>query len=148
MFWFNKKHPDVLYVDSRIVPPTKLSNGATFSVSPDKVMDFRSLDLQDETFSLVVFDPPHVVNAGKASFLANKYGYLSKNTWKEDLRRGFSECFRVLKPNGVLIFKWNECHIPLLDVLALTSIEPLFGNRGGRSYKTHWLCFMKLDASP
>ena len=147
MLWFNKKHPEALYVDNRTVEDVKLSNGSTFNVKPDVVMDFRHLDLPDNSFSLVVFDPPHVARAGKASFLANKYGHLDKDTWQDDLRRGFAECFRVLKPDGVLVFKWNECHIPLKDILALTPVVPLFGQRGGRTYKTHFVTFMKLQPS-
>jgi SAM-dependent methyltransferase len=143
MFWFNKHHPDALYLDIGIVATIKLSNGATFNVQPDEVMDFRALDLPSNSFSLVVFDPPHVARAGAKSFLANKYGYLDKDTWREDIRKGFKECLRVLKPDGVLVFKWNECHIPLKDVLALAPKEPLFGQRGGRSYKTHFIVFMK-----
>lgn len=144
MFWFNKKHPDTLYLDERIMPPTKMSNGATLEVKPDMVMDFRKLELPDNTFSLVVFDPPHLVNAGATSYLAKKYGFLKKETWKADLTAGFAECFRVLKPSGVLIFKWHEMHIPIKDILALTPVEPLFGNRSGKASKTHWVCFMKL----
>lgn len=144
MFWFNKKHPDTLYLDARTMPPTKMSNGATLEVKPDRVMDFRKLDLPDNSFSLVVFDPPHVLNAGEKSFLAKKYGFLKKETWQEDLRLGFAECFRVLKPDGVLVFKWCEMHIPLKDILALTPEQPLFGNRSGKASKTHWVCFMKL----
>lgn len=144
MFWFNKQHPDTLYIDNRIMQPTKMSNGATIEVKPDMVMDFRKLDLPDDSFSLVVFDPPHVINAGDKSFLAKKYGYLKKDTWRDDLRAGFSECFRVLKPAGVLIFKWHEMHIPINDILELAPYRPLFGNRSGKSSKTHWICFMKL----
>lgn len=103
-------------------------------------MDFRKLALKDETFSLVVFDPPHVARAGKTSFVADKYGYLDKDTWQEDLRKGFAECFRVLKPDGVLVFKWNECHIPLKEILPLAPAQPLFGQRGGRSYNLP-VCF-------
>lgn len=106
-------------------------------------MDLRSLDLPDNSFPLVVFDPPHVARAGKTSFVANKYGYLKKDTWRDDLQKGFAECFRVLKPDGVLVFKWNECHIPLKEILPLAPKQPLFGQRGGRSYKTHFIVFMK-----
>lgn len=144
MFWFDKKNPNTLFVDNRVVPPTKLSNRAIFSVQPDRIMDFRKLDLPASSFNLVVFDPPHVARAGKTSFLSNKYGYLDKTTWKEDLRKGFSECWRVLRPKGTLVFKWNECHIPLKEILPLAPAEPLFGQRGGRTYKTHFLVFMKL----
>ena len=73
----------------------------------------------------------------------NKYGYLEKETWQDDLRKGFAECFRVLKPDGVLVFKWNECHIPLKEILPLAPKPPLFGQRGGRSYKTHFIVFIK-----
>lgn len=143
MFWFNKRHPATLYIDKRTMPPTKMSNGATLEVAPDKIMDFRKLDLPDESFHLVVFDPPHVRNAGESSYLAKKYGYLDKDTWEEDLRAGFAECFRVLKPYGTLVFKWHEMHIPLKVILALSPEEPLFGNRGGKAAKTHWVVFMK-----
>lgn len=144
MFWFDKRHPNAVYIDRRVMPPTKMSNGATFEVRPDVVMDFRAMDFPDGTFSLVVFDPPHVLNAGEKSFLASKYGYLQREEWRDDLRAGFAECFRVLKPSGVLVFKWNEMHIALADILALTPYQPLFGNRGGRAAKTHWVTFMKL----
>ncbi|RYS23645.1 SAM-dependent methyltransferase, partial [Staphylococcus pseudintermedius] len=61
-------------------------------------------------------------------------------TWPEDLKQGFDECMRVLKPNGTLIFKWNEEQIKLSEVLKCFSQKPLLGNK--RS-KTHWLVFMK-----
>ena len=63
--------------------------------------------------------------------------------WREDLRKGFAECFRVLKPDGVLVFKWSEHQVPLKDVLALTDEKPLIGER--RS-KTHWMIFIKGGA--
>ena len=143
MFWFDKNHPATVYMDQRVVKPTKLSNGAMFSVNPDVVADFRNIPFDDESFALIAFDPPHIVNAGETSRLANKYGYLKKETWKDDLRKGFEECFRVLKKDGVLIFKWNEWHIPTKDILALTQFRPLFGNRSGKASKTHWIVFMK-----
>lgn len=72
-----------------------------------------------------------------------KYGMLSE-TWQDDLRKGLDECFRVLKPNGTLVFKWSEDQVALRDVLALTDIKPLFGNRAsGPKGKTHFLVFMK-----
>lgn len=144
MFWFNKKHPDTLYVDNRTMPPTKQTNGATIAVRPDTVMDFRRLDLPDNQFSLVVFDPPHIIKrGGKRSWMKEKYGELDRTTWRGDLRQGFSELFRVLRTDGVLIFKWNETDIPLKEVLSLTLVPPLFGHRSGKAQKTHWITFMK-----
>lgn len=143
MFWFDKKNPDALYIDNRQLEQTRLTNRQSFSVEPDIVMDFRKLDLGDESFSLVVFDPPHLVRAGATGWMTKKYGCLDKKTWRDDIRQGFLECFRVLKTDGVLIFKWNENDIPLKEVLALAPKEPLFGNRTPEIQKTHWLAFMK-----
>lgn len=75
-----------------------------------------------------------------------KYGTL-KGDWREELRRGFAECFRVLRPDGVLIFKWCEDEIPVSQILALTPERPLFGHRSGKQQKTHWVAFMKHNAS-
>jgi ubiquinone/menaquinone biosynthesis C-methylase UbiE len=72
--------------------------------------------------------------------LAKKYGKLDKETWKEDLKKGFSECFRILKPNGTLIFKWNEEQIKLRDILKLSNYKPIIGNRKD---KTHFVVFIK-----
>lgn len=96
------------------------------------------------SFSLVVFDPPHFVSVGPKSYMGLKYGNLNKDTWQDDLRQGFAECFRVLRPNGTLIFKWNEHDIPLRQILSLTPVRPLFGHPSGKAQKTHWVCFMKL----
>lgn len=146
MMWFNKKHPEAVFIDVRTMAPKKFSNGATLEVKPDFVMDFRKMDFKDESFYLVVFDPPHIIKrGGKKSWMADKYGELDRKTWQESLRLGFSECFRVLKPNGTLIFKWSEFDIPLKDVLKLTPAKPLFGHRSGKQQKTHWVSFLKTD---
>lgn len=144
MFWFNKKHPNALYLDNRTMAPKKLTNGATLSVAPDMVMDFRKLEFSDNLFMAVVFDPPHVKWRSSNGWMADKYGQLDRKTWQNDLRAGFKECFRVLKPNGILIFKWCEIDIPLKEILALTPIAPLFGHPSGKAQKTHWVCFMKI----
>lgn len=146
-FWFDKTHPNALYVDERVMKPTIVGKGKDArirKVLPDKVMDFRKLDLKAKTFSMVVFDPPHLKTLGRKSYMAHMYGVLDKNNWREDLRKGFSECFRVLKDEGILIFKWSEHEIPLREVLALTEYKPLFGHPSGKQQKTHWVCFMKI----
>ena len=110
---------------------------------PDTVrLDFTALPFADDSFNLVVFDPPHLVRAGKKSWLAKKYGRLTQD-WRDDLSKGFAECFRVLKPNGVLIFKWNEDQIKVPEILELTPEKPLFGHPTGRHGRTHWFTFLK-----
>lgn len=147
MFWFNKSHPNVLYVDRRVMQPKVVGSGKDARIRkclPDEVMDFRALQLPNDSFSLVVFDPPHLF-LGENSYMAQNYGALDKKTWKEDITKGFAECFRVLKPNGVLIFKWNEHDVPLKEILQLTPVEPLFGHPSGKTQLTHWVTFMKLS---
>lgn len=140
MFWFNKSNPETVFMDIRKTNEI-LCDNRELNVNPDIVGDFRNIPFSDNEFHLVVFDPPHLVKAGKESWLVKKYGILSDD-WKEDLRQGFSECMRVLKPNGTLIFKWNEEQIALNEILKVIQFKPLFGNR--RS-KTHWIVFMKEE---
>lgn len=138
MFWFDKQHDDVVYMDNRQLQDT-LCDGRTLTVNPDVIADFRSMPFEDNSFYMVVFDPPHLLKAGSDSWLAKKHGRLGPE-WKEDIKQGFNECMRVLKLNGTLIFKWNEDQITITEVLKAIDHKPLFGNR--RS-KTHWVVFMK-----
>lgn len=138
MFWFDKNQENTVFMDCREIE-TQLCDGRKLEIKPDVIGDFRKMQFTDRTFNLVVFDPPHLKKIGEKSWMAKKYGKLNKN-WREDLKSGFKECFRVLKPNGVLIFKWNEDQIKLKDVLSCTKESPLFGNK--RS-KTHWIVFIK-----
>lgn len=147
IFWFNKNHPNVLYIDNRIVQPYivgKGKNARIFSCLPDRKMDFRKMKIKSNTFSLVVFDPPHFVSAGKTGYMGQKYGSLDPKMWREDIRKGFTECFRVLKKGGVLVFKWNEHSIRLREILKLAPVDPLFGHPSGKRQKTHWIVFMKI----
>ncbi|WP_337038616.1 MULTISPECIES: SAM-dependent methyltransferase [Pseudescherichia] len=56
------------------------------------------------------------------------------------------EAFRVLRPHGVLIFKWNETQIPVSQVIALTDVKPVIWQRTGKGDKTHWIIFVKPAA--
>lgn len=141
MFWFNKKHPNTLYIDLRP------------EVFPDAVQDFRNLPYKDESFKLIVFDPPHLKWLGKNSIFRKKYGALNKETWEEDIKKGASELWRILEENGILIFKWGDHDIPYKELLKLFPVAPLFGQRtasnqrskGGKPYRTYWFCFMKIS---
>lgn len=139
MFWFDKQNPLVIFMDNRKYYE-ELTTGHVVNVNPDVLADFRNMPFEDEEFDLVVFDPPHLIQAGEKSWLRKKYGLLDKENWKNDLSKGFEECMRVLKPNGTLIFKWNEEQIKLNQVLATIDFNPLFGNKRA---KTHWLVFNK-----
>ncbi len=139
MFWFDKDNGDTIFMDERELE-TELCDGRKLIVKPDIIADFKNMPFDDESFYLVVFDPPHLLKAGQNSWLAKKYGKLNEESWQSDIAEGFKECMRVLKTNSTLIFKWNEDQIPLKEVLKCFDKKPLFGNK--RS-KTHWLVFMK-----
>lgn len=141
MMWFDKKDSRAIFCDNRSEAYT-LCDGRFLDVNPANIMDFRSIEFDSDTFNLVVFDPPHLVRAGKKSWMALKYGILSKD-WQNDLRKGFEECFRVLKANGVLIFKWSEVQIKTSEILKLIPNKPLFGHQSGKRSGTHWMCFIK-----
>lgn len=138
MFWFDRENQDVLFADNRELETT-LCDGRALLVKPDIKMDFREMPFPDNTFKIVVFDPPHLKQAGSESWLAKKYGVLPKD-WKPYLKAGFDECMRVLEPDGILVFKWNEEQIKLNDVLKEFGKEPLLGDQRG---KTRWILFMK-----
>ena len=143
MFYFDKNNPNVLFCDNRLYSGV-LCDGRKLEVSPDLVADVCDLPFDDEAFSLGVVDPPHLTGAGKSGWQALKYGILPDD-WKAWMTRAFSECFRVLAPNGTLIFKWYEYRIRLNEVLACAPCEPLFGNRAPHNSKTHWVVFFKSE---
>jgi len=148
MFWFDKQDDRALFVDKRrethhidIGTPGTIGR-SPIVVDPDILADFRELPFPDESFPLVVFDPPHIERTAAKGLLTKKYGHLDGD-WREMLRAGFSECFRVLKPEGTLIFKWSESDHPVAEILKLTPHRPLFGHRSGKSSATHWIAFLK-----
>lgn len=158
MFYFDKTDERVLFQDIREVD-TCLCDGRSFIVKPDIRADFTDMPYEDESFSMVVFDPPHLLrNTGKSK-MADMYGSLNEKAtptghqhikygelysdWRDMIGKGFKECFRVLKRGGFLIFKWNETDIKVSEILKLTEEKPIFGHISGKRSNTHWICFMK-----
>ena len=150
--WFNKNHPAAMYCDKRkeihtgIWASTKSKSKSERQcvVNPDVLCDFTNLPFEDNLFSLVVFDPPHLTGAKETAWLVKKYGKLD-DSWPQMLHDGFRECMRVLKPDGVLIFKWSEYDISAEKVWKAIGQKPLFGHHSGKKSKTFWACFMKLE---
>ena len=145
MFWYNKEEPHTTFMDIRDEVLTYTDRNAVrkVGVNPDLVADFRDIPFADDSFDLVVFDPPHLIHVGDNSWLSKKYGKLDKNTWPQDLKLGFDECMRVLKPNGTMLFKWNEEQIKTKDVFEAFGQQPILGDK--RS-KTRWSVFIKKRA--
>lgn len=145
MFWFDRNNPHALFQDIRDEKHI-LCDGRKLNVSPDIIADFTDMPYPDETFYLVVFDPPHMETLGANSWMAKKYGRLTEG-WRDQIRAGFEECLRVLRPGGSLIFKWNESDVKLKEVLALAPIAPAFGHTTGRQAKTIWVTFFKTPST-
>lgn len=145
--WFDKHHPAAVYCDKRreqFHHLWKNAGNCTLDINPDVVCDFTDLPFTDNSFHLVVFDPPHLTGAKETAWLVKKYGKLDEN-WPRMLRDGFQECMRVLKPDGVLIFKWSEYDIPAAHVWKAIGQKPLFGHHSGKQSRTFWACFMKME---
>lgn len=144
MWWWDKAHPLAVYMDKRVAPAGSSQRRPRWSCQPDLLADFTEIPFEDEAFQLVVFDPPHLVRdtPSPASEVRLRYGELRSNDEQEVLRRGFSECWRVLRAGGTLVFKWwgplerVSCHFPT---------TPAVGTRGKKASKdpTWWLIFYK-----
>ena len=146
MFWFDHADKRAVFVDKRRETLTADSRQGRRQVvvNPDILADFTALPFPDDHFYLVVFDPPHLKRNGATGWITKKYGVLSGD-WREMLRKGFAESFRVLRPNGTLVFKWSEDEVSVQEILKLTPEKPLFGSRYGKHFKSHWIVFMKPE---
>lgn len=159
MFYFNKEDERVLFQDIRSFE-TQLCDGRQFEVKPDVIGDFRKMDYPDGSFKLVIFDPPHLLrNVGNSKFddiygslnakdapsgyQHIKYGALGNRDWRETIKLGFKECFRILANGGFLIFKWSEIDIKVSEILKLTEYKPIIGHKSGKRSLTHWILFQK-----
>lgn len=114
-------------------------------IEPDMISDVTSLPFDDDSFPLVVLDPPHLIGS-KAGIMADYYGSLpSVPAARDFIRKAFAECWRVLAPNGTLIFKWFEHKLTVGEIIKLAPCEPILGAKRPGKSKTHWLVFFKGD---
>ena len=144
MFWFNKKHPNTIFIDNRKYDKGFIDNRPNRELHPDRIMDFRDLKFPSKSFKLVVMDPPHLIAKKDGCRMTRTYGVLNKETWREDIKKGFDECMRVLEDYGILIFKWNDASVKRKELLEVLDKKYLFGHPNGSKIPTHWFCFMKI----
>lgn len=88
--------------------------------------DFTNLPFKDEAFQMVLFDPPHTIDSrntllgtfpeyqgGDPHLATFKYGcYRTIDQLRKAVYQGAREAARVLKPDGVLVFKWSDSEKP------------------------------------
>ena len=153
----NKDREDTLYIDKREVENPEYiemgqDRGRTYTVEPDEVQDYRDLPYEDESFNLIVWDPPHVMRENGMQqldgIIVRKYGALHAETWQHDLKKGFEELWRVLENNGILCFKFADDAADFKEVLDLFPVTPLFGTTINQNRtETRWFVFMKTEDS-
>ena len=138
--WFDKRYPDTVFIDVR----DGMFPGNT-------VMDARHTSFKDGEFDLVICDPPHMC-VGPASQMAKRYGHWTTAEIRAMVRDFFVEFHRILRPDGLVAFKWNDHDTPLKTVLGSAQIagfEPLVGvptaHRTKHSSVTYWCLLRRVD---
>ncbi len=142
-FYFDKDDERILFCDVR-KGIYQSNNGKVVNVCPKFVIDFRKMPFENGKFDLVIFDPPHLTSIGDKSWLFNRYGRLPK-AWKDYLKSGFDECWRVLRPGGTLVFKWSEGNIKIGRLFDIFPDKPVMGCRN--NYTTIFVVFNKSSAA-
>lgn len=101
-FWTKHQPKHLIGVDCRV----------TEKVRPDLIADNRRLPFPSATFATVVYDPDYKLSGTPAlGDFDDRYGVHVTKRWQdrlEDQRLGFTECARVLRPDGRLLFKCQD----------------------------------------
>lgn len=142
--WFQKEYENAVYIDIRNgTYKYKTVDKPDFQILPDIQCDNKKLPFKDNCFSMVVFDPPHVIGKSRGVFY-EQYGYLDLWGWQKQLYDAIKEGFRVLKKDGFFVFKWSERNRALQRVLTLFPSTPLFGSKiGTKQTQTFWIVWQK-----
>lgn len=81
------------------------------------------IPLDDNSVSSIMFDPPFIIRKSetKTSVTANRFcSYPSKEALYQSYYLWIKECYRVLKPNGILIMKHQNC---ITNNCLMTNVE-------------------------
>jgi len=160
--WRDKRPPNVVFLDVE----------HRLAVPPDVVADSRRLPFRDGIFDTVVFDPPHawgkkpgaiVQTSPKRSLIRSRvkrntpsyYGWDKYRTRRElisYIHQTLKEARRVLKPDGVLWFKWCDIEIEIERLAGLFTgwkkmMELQLKSHVKRETPTHFIMFRPLEAS-
>ena len=147
--WFNKENPNTVFMDKKKKIEDFSHSKLNVRMSPDIQAVWEYLPFPDETFEMVVFDPPHMIENRPLdcnSIFVSKYGLLRPQTYRRELFQAGKEFWRVLKKGGFLVFKWNDCSRKFDRVIQYFPNRPLFyqkskGSAGQSS--TFWAVFQK-----
>ena len=160
--WKLKSSPHILWID--IEPDLE--------TPPDILMDCTKTNFEDGRFHTVFFDPPHGWGKGAGlsqTAMRNKKDY-EKYPWKPPnwgpyygwdkyqtktqllgfIHKAQQEFQRILKDDGILWLKWNECNISLRKLLpffkgwnVIMQISVCSPNQTIGKTRTFWVALMK-----
>ena len=154
--WYQKNHPFVTFMDMRkgtvgCTKNTKIKNKRHKYLEPDVVSEWKDAPFPDNSFDMIIFDPPHLLKNKDSSDtnLSLCYGRLDKNNYKTVLKEGMAKLFRILKPEGVFILKWCENSDKVDEIIKLAPYPPLFGSNTKSKGHTQnfWILFIKYDVN-
>ncbi|HQU47075.1 MAG TPA: hypothetical protein VNH11_27670 [Pirellulales bacterium] len=108
---------------------------------PDILADNTDMPCDDESFDVVVYDPPHIPNQGqdKSKDFQDRFGLVVKSPVERGynlthtFRPFLAEAYRVLRPNGVLFCKiadyvhghrYQWAHIEVVNAAAEIGFTP------------------------
>jgi hypothetical protein len=92
-FWGRRLPPDLSIVTNNINP----------SSMADLHLDFTATGLPDESYDLVVYDPPHVADAGEDSIMGQRFGSATGTVGLDRLvTDGIAEAWRLARV-GILV---------------------------------------------
>lgn len=83
------------------------------------------IPLNDNSVSSIMFDPPFIIHGGSeikdTSRTVNRFsGYVNREALYRSYYLWIKECYRVLKPDGILILKHQDC---ISSQCFMTSVE-------------------------
>ena len=108
MMWFDKKQTNTIYMDNRVREKGFRKARPNREVQPDVLADFRQIPFENERFNLVVMDPPHLFGKGEFFNMTEDFGYLTKDTWYVDIRKGIAKDSLGYENEVVLFLRKNK----------------------------------------
>lgn len=105
----------VFYKDG-VIPQPKYKYDINPQIEGVELADCRNLPLSDNSIDSLMFDPPFLATTGKSLEINNdsnrinkRFGvYKSESELHQFYVDSLKEFYRVLKPNGILIFKCQD----------------------------------------
>ena len=157
--WDKKEDPRILFIDVE----------SDLSVKPDLIIDCTSTGFPNNSFNIIFFDPPHSYGRTKNTGVHQtpNYDIQKQRGWHTGAYYGFDkfstkralivfmhkaqkEFYRIIKPNGVLWFKWSEIHstldavLPLFDKWELIMKFEVAYQRRVKGNTTWWVMMMPI----